>query len=147
MRVRFVSGVVLLAVMSCATAPEIPVTAARTKLIGLTQTEVQACMGAPAQTQSRGGTTLYTYSSARAQLPPIVTPTDLTSVNFNYAPLSGDPPMPGLGEGEGPVPPAGCLVNVVFNSGNARTVTYVGPGGKLLAQAPECTEVVQRCVH
>jgi len=128
----------------CAQQADIPVAATRAKLGGLTPSAVQACMGTPARVTERGASLLYTYSSATAQLGPVADP---SSSNFNYSPFSGDPQMPGLGVSAGPISRGGCLVNVVFDGGRVRTVTYVAAGGSLVPQGPECTQVVQRCVR
>lgn len=138
----------------CAARPSPPITIAqaRASLIGLHPDEVRACLGSPPLQRDRGSITLWSYPSpvATTSMGPVFT--DPASATFTYTPFSADPGEsgtafgPALGVSEGPVPPSGCIVNVVFDSGTARAVTFAGPGGGLLKQDPECSQVVRPCV-
>lgn len=147
-------GLILMA--GCA-AQEKPVTVqqARAKLNGLGPDQVRACMGAPPISRSEGTVTLWSYPAPGANGASISTALDPASADFDYAPLSGDPGPWGqggnqvsrvLGVEHGPLAPASCVVNVVFDSARVRAVTYVDPKGQLMAQGPGCTSVISRCV-
>jgi hypothetical protein len=128
-------------------AKPIPVSDARSHLVGLKPADVAACMGPAPIERTRANVVLWSYpSTSPGGVPPIVPPVDLGSDNFRYAPLSGDILGDGLGTTEGPLPPTRCMVNIVFDSGRVRAVTYVGPGGQLVSQGAECTALVSNCV-
>jgi hypothetical protein len=142
-----------LALAGCAAkqSPPITIAQARAGLIGLHASQVQACLGPPPIQRRRGDVTLWSYPSptAGANGPPVFS--DPSGSAFNYTPYSSDPAEsgmafgPGLGVSEGPVPPSGCIVNVVLDNDTARAVTFAGPHGRLLHEDSECTQVLRPC--
>lgn len=142
-------GLVLTLAGCVAAAAPIPVTAVRSRLVGETPSQVAQCMGQAPIQRTQGSVTLWSYPAATpggsADIVPL---TDPAATNFMYAPLSGDElPNNGLGMTEGPVAPAPCMVNVVFDSGKVRAVTFVDPGGHLLRSGDACTGLVSACMR
>jgi hypothetical protein len=133
-------------VAGCATRAPITVQQARSAITGLPPDKVQACMGLPAAQKTEGSITLWSYASPAGRRAMLV-PSDPSHADFQYTPFSADPVGLGLGLSQGPAANAGCIVNVVFDRGIARAVTYVGPGGHLMVQNDECTPLVSACVH
>ncbi len=142
-------GLVLALAGCVAAAAPIPVTAVRGRLEGETPSQVAQCMGQPPIQRTRGSVTLWSYPAASPAADNNLVPlTDPGTIDFAYAPLSGDEfPNNGLGMTEGPVTPSSCMVNVVFDSGKVQTVTYVDPGGRLMRSGAACTGIVSACMH
>ena len=136
-------------VATCATtpAPSVPVATLRSVLVGKNQDQVTACLGQPPLRAMRGNVILWTYPSAPDQIAMTSIPVDPATDNFQYTPFAGAPPDVGFGASEGPVPPKACLINVAFDSGRVRAVTYVGPSGQLLSASPECSAIALSCLH
>jgi hypothetical protein len=107
-------------------------------------------------TQLRCGALALLAATLGCAVPPPPIPVDQARARLNgltpqqVAACLGPSPVErtsALGVGEGPIAPAGCIVNVVFDHGHVATVTYAGPNGRLLRQDPECTQVIQACVR
>jgi hypothetical protein len=145
LKLKFPVSAIVVVLIGCAAPRQLPVAEVRAKLTGMTPPQVLACLGPPGIQRTRGAVTLFSYQSA-APPSPITTPVDASMPDFAYTPYAGDPPMTGFGQSIGPVSGAPCTVNVVFDSGVVRAVTYVGPSGNLLHESDQCTAIVQRCV-
>jgi len=146
---RFAVAVSVAVLASCAAPPSHPITVgeARARMVGMTTAQVTACMGQPTLPQTRGNVTVFSYASATPSSAAPLVATDPSGITFGYTPFAGDPDPSGFGQLYGPLPTAGCVVNVVFEAGIARAVTFVGPDRKVKPNADECTPLISRCMH
>jgi hypothetical protein len=125
--------------------PPVPVAEARARLIGLPLAHLRACMGPPALQYARGNITLWSYPSPVWDPPPQIV-TDPAMETFDVTPFAGDPEPDGIAM-NAPLPQSRCVVNLVFDSGILRAITYKSSRGKLLTESDACTRLISSCVR
>ena len=89
---------------------------AQSKMVGLSNERVLACMGPPLNKATEGGTEVWSYNSGNNATP--------------------------AGDGKG----RHCTINVKIWNGRVGAVDYLGPSGGLIAPNEACASAVEKCV-
>jgi len=121
-RVVTIAGLLVLSAMTgCAMKPEVD-QIAQSKMIGLSQKQILACMGEPAKRRSIGSTQILSFASGKVGIE-------------------------GEGFGTFGYPRhATCNVEIVLTKGKVSQIGYAGPSGDTLDLGERCTFDVNRCV-
>jgi hypothetical protein len=110
-------------------------TQAKAQMIGMSQEQVLACMGAPAQHAAVGQTEVWSYPSGG----------DTTTVST----ANGSVDAAGNASAFGTSQSAHryCVVNVVMTAGKVSAVNYTGRTGGWASQGEQCAFAVQNCLQ
>jgi hypothetical protein len=116
-----------LALAACAERPEVD-QIAQMDMIGLSKTDILACMGAPARRHGLGeGTEIWTYAVGYTTTD---SPPWTAGLNFSLS-----------------AKPAPCDVQVVMTNGHVSQVSYLMPDGRPLPSGRQCAFAVQACAR
>ena len=116
-----------LALAACAERPEVD-QIAQMDMIGLSKTDILACMGAPALRHALGeGTEIWTYAVGYTTTD---SPPWTAGLNFSLS-----------------AKPAPCDVHVVMTNANVSQVSYLMPDGRPLPSGRQCAFAVQACAR
>jgi len=94
---------------------------AQAKMIGLSKSQIRACLGAPDRRRAIGSTEIWSYAGGR------------TEIEGSGFATSGNPRHPT------------CRVNLVMTNGAATQVNYAGPAGDSLDLGERCVFPALAC--
>jgi hypothetical protein len=116
-----------LALAACAERPDVD-QIAQMDMIGLSKTDILACMGPPAQRHALGeGTEIWTYAVGYTTTD---SPPWTAGLNFSLS-----------------AKPAPCDVRVVMTNAHVSQVGYGMPDGRALPSGRQCTFAVEACAR
>ena len=94
---------------------------AQAKMIGLSNRQIRACLGAPASRRAIGSTEIWSYAGGR------------TEIEGSGFATSGNPRHPA------------CRVNLVMTNGAVSQINYAGPAGDSLDLGERCVFPALAC--
>ena len=133
---------------ACTVAPPPPTQAdAARAMTGMPAPAVASCMGRPSSVSRINNAAVWRYTSSGGSGAYTATPSDLTSVNFQYAPFAGAlPPDPAFQSAvAGPLMPQ-CTVRLTLEGGKVVAVGYLGPNETFVQDSSYCGDMVRRCM-
>ncbi len=111
---------------------------AQTKMMGLSQERLLACMGEPANKAVEGNRAVWSYNSESEQSPRHFCTLELVTLIGPSCVDWFSPPTPPLKRA--------CTVNIVMSNARVTQVNYVGPTGESLTHGEQCRSAIENCV-
>jgi hypothetical protein len=107
---------------------------AQQQLVGMSKSQILACMGIPGKKATEGRIEVWSYNSGNGQ-------TDTFVTGSTQANMLGN-----SGYAAGTTSRRYCVVNIAIENDRVGNVSYVGPTGGLVTQGEQCAFVVQNCL-
>jgi hypothetical protein len=113
---------------------------------GMRAWQVASCMGRPGTQLGQGSTVVWSYTQPGGAGPYFSTPTDPTSIEFDYSQFSGGPSSGSFNAAVAPPAQAECTVNVILDHHRVGAIDFVGPNGRPMPRAEQCGVIVEPCM-
>jgi hypothetical protein len=119
---------------------------ARSGMSGMTARQVAACLGRPGTQLRQGSTVVWSYTQPGGADAYISTPTDPTSIEFDYSQFDAAPSSGSFNAAVGPPAQAACTVDVILDHGRVGALNFLGPNGQMTPHAQQCGVIVEPCI-
>jgi hypothetical protein len=141
------AGRAAVSIAGCAIARAQVAQDAQSRMVGLTNEQVLACMGVPAAKAAEGSTEVWSYNSGNDHTQTAVFGQSTTNASAAGGRGFASGTAFTTGSGVGVSSRRYCTVNVVMSGGPVSRVNYSGPTGGLLTAGEQCAFAVQNCTR
>ncbi len=118
---------------------------AQTKVVGLSEERLLACMGAPANKAVEGNREVWSYNSENGYVT-----SEQSSRHFcklELVTFFGPSCVDWFSRSTPPPVRRACTVKIVMNNSRVTQVNYVGPTGEPLTHGEQCRFAVENCLR